>query len=68
MCVTVKNAWLLDPWEKINKAMRSMHSSTLLPFLNNSIIDIQSLSPGIYVVEIARLDSDKSIVKKLVKR
>ena len=36
--------------------------------LNNPVINIQSLSPGIYMVEITRLDSDKSIVKKLVKR
>ena len=36
--------------------------------LNNPFIDIQSLSPGIYVVEIAKLGSDNSIIKKLVKR
>ena len=32
--------------------------------LNNPVIDIQSLSPGIYMVEIAKLGSDKSIIKK----
>ena len=35
---------------------------------NKTVIDIQSLSPGIYIVEIYRLGFDKRIVKKLVKK